>query len=124
MDNIVFQALVWQFYDMPLGIMKGWKTFLLFNLNYFSVPDLIKTYLSPWRRYSWSYPRGLNPKAIFETLVSNIFSRILGAILRLGLIILGVISQLVVVIGGAVVFVIWLALPFLCLLGLLFFFVG
>jgi len=55
-----------------------------------------------------------------ETLISNFFSRFLGMICRIVLMIIGVILQIFVVIAGAIIFAGWLALPLLVLAGLLF----
>ncbi len=105
--------LTWHFIVMPRAIAAAWKDVLDFGLDYFSLPLLIKTLFSPWRRYSWSYPRGFMPAAFLEALVSNFISRTLGAIVRVGLIVIGVIGEFAFVVGGLVVFLFWIALPFL-----------
>jgi len=120
MDNIVFQALVWQFYDVPLGIMKGWKTFLLFNLNYFSVPTLIGTYLSPWRRYRSDYGQIFEVWKNFETLVFNLMSRIIGAILRTFFIIIGIITEIIIFFIGWMVLFVWVISPIILIAGFIF----
>lgn len=55
-----------------------------------------------------------------ETISSNFFSRFLGMICRIVLIIIGSIFQVFVLIAGAIVILGWLILPLLVLAGLLF----
>jgi len=78
--NIIFLWIGWYYFEMSNNLLDAWKNFLLFNLNYFSIPLLLKTFFSPWRRYKWTYSRGFDIKQYFETFISNLISRILGAI--------------------------------------------
>ena len=105
---------------MPKFLISVWKNYLMFATNYFSVTLLLKTFFSPWRRYNWIYPKGFNIVEFFNTLVSNIFSRILGAMMRTALIIVGIIFQLFVIIVGGIIFLGWILMPFLIVLGLIF----
>src|SRR4030042_4236960 len=110
-QNIVWQYLEWHFYDQPRKILKAWKNFLLFNLNYFSVLLLLKTFFSPWRQYRWGYPRGLDIPLYLEAFFSNLISRILGAILRTVIIFFGIIFEILILIFGLLVFLGWFILP-------------
>jgi len=118
--SIFLQGLIWQFFDMPKAILKGWKNFLLFNLNYFSVPILLKTYFSHWRKYRYSYGRIFEAWENIGTFIFNMMSRIIGAILRTVFIILGLFIEVLIILGGTVIFLGWLVLPFLLILGLIF----
>ena len=118
--NIFIQYLEWQFSDVPKSILAGWKNCLKFNLNYWSVPLLLKTLFSHWRRYHYSYGRGLNFGRYFEAFTFNMISRVLGAIMRSVLIILGLLTEIFVILAGAVVFLGWLILPALLIFGLVF----
>jgi len=110
-QNIFIQYLVWHFYDQPRKILKTWKGFLLFNLEYFSVFLLLKTFFSPWRQYRWFYPRGLDIPKYLETFFSNMISRVLGAILRTGIILTGIFFEILILITGFLVFTGWFILP-------------
>ncbi len=118
--NIFFEALVWQFFDAPKAILTGWKNFLLFNLNYFSVPLLLRTYFSHWHRYSYSYDKVFEFWKNIEIFVFNMMSRIIGAILRTFFIIIGATVEVAIVIIGLIILLIWLVLPFILISGLLF----
>jgi len=118
--NIFFEALIWQFFDAPKAILIGWKNFLLFNLNYFSIPLLLRTYFSHWHRYSYSYERVFEFWKNIEVFVFNMMSRIIGAILRTFFIIIGATVEVAIVIIGLIILLIWLVLPFILIFGLLF----
>lgn len=117
-QNIFIQWFSWQFFDMPINILKVWKNFLLFNLNFFSTPLLLRSFFSPWRRYQWAYPKGLDMGKYFEVLISNLISRIIGAIMRSFLIIIGLVVEILYIFLGAVIFSVWLILPFFLFLGI------
>lgn len=118
--NIFFQYLTWQFIDVPKEILKIWKNFLLFNLNYFSIPFLIQTFFFPWRKYFWAYPKVWDIGKYFEVFFSNLISRFLGAILRFFLIFLGLLVEIFLFFAGILLFLGWIILPLLLILGLWF----
>jgi len=117
-QNIFFQWISWQFFDVPRSILKVWRNFLLFNLNFFSVPLLLKSFFSPWKKYKWLYPRGFDIGKYFEILISNVISRILGAIMRSFLIAIGLLIELLYFVFGALIFFGWLVLPAFFIIGL------
>jgi hypothetical protein len=109
--NIFVEWFLWHFYEMPVFLFGAWKNYILFALNYFSLPVLIFSLFSPWRKYRWVYPKGINIIEFFNTLISNIFSRILGAMMRIVLIAVGILFQIFVIFAGLVVFLAWLLVP-------------
>lgn len=119
-SNIFIEWFIWQFYEMPAFIWQIWNNYFLFALNLFSLPQLLKTFFAPWRRYNWQYPKAFDIKEFFNTFISNVFSRILGAFIRSILIIIGIIFQIFVVVAGFAIFASWLLLPFLIVGAFLF----
>lgn len=117
-QNIIIQYLGWQFWDVPRNILAAWRNCLRFNLNYWSVPLLLKTFFSHWRRYQYSYGRGINFKRYFEVFTFNMISRVLGAIMRSVLILLGLLTEIFVILVGAIIFLGWLFLPLFLIAGL------
>lgn len=120
MQNVVYQLISWHFFEVPREILKAWKNFLKFNLNYFSVPLLLKTLFSPWRRYKISRGQGFDLGKFFETLISNLIFRLLGAVIRSFLIFVGLLVELFIVFGGIIIFIGWLVLPAFLILGFIF----
>jgi len=119
-QNILWQWLFWQFWEMPGNILKAWRNFLLFNLNYFSIHLLLKTFFSPWRKYRWSYGKGFDIKKYLEALFSNLILRTLGATIRSFLIIVGLLVEIFIIFTGIIIFFSWLALPILLIVGFVF----
>lgn len=118
--TILTQYLDWYLRDQPKLISKIWKNLLKFNLGYFSIPLLLKTFFSPWRKYTWSYGRGFSFSRYLEAFVSNVISRTLGAILRFFLILIGIFLEILIFIGGLVVLIGWFLTPLILLGGLIF----
>ncbi|MBT9133005.1 MAG: hypothetical protein DDT33_01536 [Firmicutes bacterium] len=120
MKNIVIPGFSWYFFDGFKNIFQVWKNLLLFNLEYFSVLLLLKTFFSPWRRYQWSYGRGFDFKRYSEVIISNLISRIMGAIMRTFLILIGIISEILIIAAGVIILTGWLILPIFLLAGFIF----
>jgi len=120
MQNIFFQYLSWQFLEVPGNILNAWRNFLKFNLNYFSISFLIKTLFSPWRRYRMSYGKGFDIGRYFAAIFSNLIFRLLGAIMRIILIIIGLLVEIFIIFAGVILFFGWLILPALLIAGLIF----
>lgn len=117
-ENIIFQWLQWQFFEVPAKLLKAWRNFLVFNFDYFSVSTLLKTFFSPWRKYQYSYGRGFDIKRYFEALTFNLISRFFGAVFRTFFIILGTILEVFIFSIGLVIFLGWLLLPLILIIGL------
>lgn len=118
--NIISLWLEWHFFDVSKNILIAWKNYLKFNLDYFSVPLLIKTFFSPWRKYKMSYDKGFNIKKYFETLSFNMMSRIIGAFLRLFFIFFGILIEILIFFIGGIIFISWIILPALLLIGIFY----
>ena len=119
-QNIIATWLSWHFYEMPKFLFGVWKNYISFALDFFSLPILLKSLFAPWRRYNWIYPKGFDVGEFLSILISNIFSRILGALMRIVLIIIGILFQILVVVAGFIVLLLWVLIPFIVLAGFLF----
>lgn len=116
---IIIEYITWYFFEIPLNIVKIIRNYFLFCLNFFSIPLLLKTFFSPWRRTTWrSQSRGIDIPAMAEAFFSNLISRGIGAVMRFILIFFGIISEIFIITAGAAVLLLWIALPFICLWGI------
>ncbi len=114
--NIILLWLEWHFVDATLFLIKAWRNILLFNLQFFSVSFLFRTLFAHWHRYRWYYRGGFNPSRYLEVALSNSISRILGAIMRVFLIFAAIVVEILILVAGALLLGLWLALPFLTFL--------
>ena len=121
--NILAVWFLWQFYEMPKFLLGVWKNYILFASNYFSLPILLKSLFAPWRKYRWNYPKWFQVGEFLSTLISNAFSRLLGAIARIVLIVAGILFQIFVIFAGLIIFVLWLLIPLIIIAGFLFIFI-
>ena len=118
MTKIFSQFIFWYFFEVPKKILKAWKNFLSFNLEFFSLSLLFKTFFAPWRKYIWTYPKSFDLTKYLEVFFSNLISRALGMIIRAALIFIGVLTQILIFLIGMIVLFGWLILPGLLLMGL------
>lgn len=102
----------WYYSRAIKDILTAWKNFIIFSLEYFSIPLLLKTLLSPWKRDITKKPRGFDIQKFFSYLSFNAISRVIGLIVRLSTIIVGIIIFFAIIIFGGLFFIIWLILPF------------
>jgi len=115
--NVVLSYVYWHFMEVPVGILKGWEAFLAFGLHYFSVRLLTKTLFSPFRRYlSVKKVPGFDAWELFQSLIFNGFSRCIGFVIRLCIVVVGLIFELVILFAGALMFFIWFILPILAVI--------
>jgi len=118
--NIFYLWFFWHFAEMPKFLLEVWKNYILFALNYFSLPALAKSLFAPWRKYRWNYPRFFDVGEFLTTVISNMFSRLIGAFMRLILIVVGIFFQIFVLLAGVTVFLFWVVTPFIIIVGFWF----
>lgn len=116
-QNVLVQFFVWYFWDMPKEILRAWRNYLVFNLEFFSVGLLLRTWLSPWHQYHWDRGRGFDFARFLEVLFSNAITRVLGAFMRSILIIIGLVSEVFIFLIGLIILAFWLVLPALLVFG-------
>jgi len=102
----------WYYGEAIKDVLTAWRNYIIFSLNYFSIPLLLKTLFAPWKRDITRKPRGLDFKKLFEYVAFNTISRGLGFLVRFFTIIVGIIFFFLVLILGLLFFIIWLCLPF------------
>ena len=101
----------WYYKEAIRNILKGWKNFIIFASEYFSIPLLFKTLFAPWKRDITKKPRGLDFKKLFEYISFSLISRIIGFGVRIITIFAGILFFLLIVVLGLLFFLIWLFLP-------------
>ena len=116
--NIFSSWMLWHYVVSLKEIYQRWKDLLDFSLDYFSIPFLLKTLFSPWRKYKVSYGKGFDIGKILEAFGFNIFSRFLGAIIRIVVIFVGFLAETLIIFFGTFIIFSWIVLPLITILGL------
>ena len=92
-------------------------------MDYFSIDLLLRTIFSPFKQISAgsvSGPIGLKLRALLD----RIFSRIIGAVVRSMLIIVGTIGIILTIVLGVVLVASWLVVPTLPFIGIILTLIG
>jgi len=119
MQNIAIIFLSWYYLVAPKKILTTWRNVLKFAWNFFSVELLLRTLFAPWKRdITKPTGSGFDPKALVDSLVINLISRLLGATVRFWVILLGLILEILIIILGLAFFIFWLMLPLLIIWGI------
>ncbi len=116
--SILSSWVSWHYVVALENVYLKWKDVLRFNLDYFSIPFLLKTVFAPWRRYNLSLGRGLDIGKIAEVVVFNTFSRVVGAMVRIMVIFAGLVAQLLILFFGIFIIFSWILLPVIIVVGL------
>lgn len=112
---------LWYVIDRPRAIVRLYREYACVTAEMFSFVFLLRTLLKPWKNIQDEYPnRGFQLSRILETWTFNTVTRMIGAVIRLGAILVGVIAQGLLFAGFLGYLLAWLAFPLLAILGLLF----
>jgi len=110
---------VWHYGRAFADLLALYTTALRFTLRLFSLGTLLRTLFSPWRRMGEEYKKGFDPEAFFSSLIVNILMRLVGAFIRIIVIIFGLVTLAFVVMFGVIAFALWALAPFLVVVGIL-----
>ncbi|HET8575036.1 MAG TPA: hypothetical protein VFM02_02580 [Candidatus Paceibacterota bacterium] len=117
--HLVRMLLSWH-YGQALSDMRFiWMNFMRLIYRVFSLPDLLRTLFSPWRRMTEPYskrPGVFDPGQIAAALVVNTMMRIVGLFVRVIFIALSLALFTIVIVLGLFIFLLWIFMP-LVLLG-------
>ena len=117
---IIPSYLIWHYSEALKDITRVWTNFLWFISNFFSLPLLFKTFFAPWKRIEEKRPRGFSLEIIAEVVIANTLMRFVGAVIRFGVVVVGIVAILFVFWFGIFFFVLWLLLPVLAPLSFIY----
>lgn len=104
--------LVWHYSVAYVDMLHIWWNYLWFVDHLFSVPDVLRSWISPFRRLKEDNVNILkDPETFFGNLFVNIIMRMVGFVIRTALILIALIAFIAVFAAGAVFIVFWSALP-------------
>lgn len=117
---VVHHYILWH-YTTALGeILHLAKNFIWFFTNFFSIPALLRSLFSPWKRMTEGRGDRFSLEDIAGYLIINFLSRLVGAIMRFIIILIGLLFLTVVVLITILTYVFWIFAPALLLVSLLY----
>ena len=106
--------LIWHYTTAYLDILYIWWNYLWFVNHIFSVPEVVGSWVSPFKRLQEDKVNILkSPEDFFANLFVNIIMRIVGTILRTAIIFIALCFFVLVFLCGVVFILLWTVLPML-----------
>jgi hypothetical protein len=109
---ILADYIYWHYRIAPLGILKLLKNYLIGIWHKFLIATHFKTLLAPWHRTKPSEieaTKNLGNKIL--DIIIDFYIRIIAALVRLSIILLGIFTELMAIIVFILLFIFWLLWP-------------
>ena len=105
----------WHYSVALKNIVAVTKNLAWFFWHFFSIGLLLSTLFTPWQKIQDDHvAQALDFEAMASTMLINVLMRIAGAIIRLFMVCIGLVTIIGTVVGGCIFFMFWLLLP-LCI---------
>lgn len=104
----------WHYTDGISALIHNSVTIVSFIWRFFSIPTLLATLFSPWRRLQESYSGGFSIEGIENaagTLVVNALMRLVGAFVRITFVVFGLLAMIFAVVIAIAGLLMWVLLP-------------
>ncbi len=113
MTSLLFlnHYLVWHYTIALWLILHIWKNMLWFTVHFFSIPLLLRSLFAPWKRMTETSGGKFDFEAIAGVVVIGFFSRLLGALVRGIIILIGLLALLIEVVSLLFIYIFWLTAP-------------
>jgi len=112
--NLALQYIIWHYTKALSGLFQIWGNFFWFLVRFFSMPTMVRTLFSPWKRIHEERGRAsFNIGRFFSALVVNTIMRIIGFVFRILLLLSGVVSLALVLFILVATFILWILAPFI-----------
>ena len=115
---IIRDYFVWHYTEAWFLMWGVWRNFLWFVIHFFSLPQLMRSWFAPFKRITEERGDKFDLEALAGFVIIGILSRLVGAIARTVIILLGVLTLSLTIVGGFFIYLVWALLPF-AIIGLL-----
>jgi hypothetical protein len=105
------EYIAWHYTLGIVEVARAWANIHLFLLNYFSIPTLLQSLFAPFHRIHEQRVRGFDPENLMEVFIVNSLMRVVGAVVRLAVILVGLIAQVLAFVAGSAFFLLFVAAP-------------
>jgi hypothetical protein len=117
--SILHDYFLWHYTRAYKEIFHVWLNFLWFIVHFFSIPQLLRSWFAPFKRIVEERKKGFDFEDFVGSLIINLMSRIVGAIMRSILILLGLVFLSITFIAGVLVQLFWIFVPMILVGGLI-----
>lgn len=106
-----WQFVIWYYTAALFNFIKISRDFIWFLYHFFSIPILVPTLFSKWKRIGDVRTRKFDIKDFFSVFIVNFIMRIVGFFIRSVVVIAGIISIIFAIVVEIAFFIAWLFLP-------------
>lgn len=110
---LVLEYFIWHYTRAFADLVIILGNFFRFLVHFFSVPEIWRTLFAPWRRLGEVYGSPYDLNAVAETFIVNTLMRLVGLIIRLGLLVIFSSSLVLWLVVSGLFLIGWLVVPFL-----------
>lgn len=103
--------LVWHYSQALVGYIRIFRNLWWFLVQKFSLPELLRSLLLPYKRITEAPTGGFDLEAWAGIIIINILSRLLGFIIRSVIIVAGIIVLTIFTMVGFISYALWLGAP-------------
>ena len=108
-ESLIPAFFRWHFTQGFTGALQIIRNFLEFLFHFFSIPFLIATLFTPYKRaFRVKSGPGFSFSEFFDLISFNLISRVIGAIVRSVVIFTGIVLFVLTFIAGVIILVLWL----------------
>lgn len=112
--------LLWHYTTAFGELWHIFKNFIWFVVHFFSLPELLRTFFSPWKRMTEDRGERFNFEDLASYVIINLFSRLVGMLMRGTIILAGLVTLCVLILGALLVYLFWIFAP-ACLVASLYY---
>src|SRR6056297_2397581 len=112
---IIRDYFVWHYTTAWLLLWGVWRNFLWFVIHFFSLPQLMRSWLAPFKRITEDRGDRYDLEDLASYVIIGFISRVIGALMRTIIILIGLIALVLTIVGGFVTYLLWALIPFIIL---------
>lgn len=109
--TIVRDYIVWHYSTALVSFVRLYKNFWWFTVQFYSIPQLAGSLLSPYKRITERRAGLFDIEAWLGFIVINTISRLIGFIARMVIILIGIADLIILCLLAVIWYAIWLAAP-------------
>ncbi|MCA9355594.1 hypothetical protein KC865_03555 [Candidatus Kaiserbacteria bacterium] len=114
--SIVHHYLLWHYSRAFLEIFHVWLNLMWFIVHFFSIPELMMSWFSPWKRITEPRRNKWSLEDLAGSIIIGLLSRIIGFTLRTLVICIGLVCLFTLIIVGLLTYIFWIIAPMMIII--------